>query len=209
MDMVHIESVGPPFTRAPGSPTLAFGLLIRAEAMGLLPEGVEGAVRLDETLLRGLAAELRSSGIATAHAGRLESARGKELTRTLRDVLGALDASPYPEGEWEPARELLGDDLLSVLVGGISASSLRRYAAGARETPDEVAWRLHALARILAALRGSYNAYGIRQWFQRKRPQLGEKTPGQVLVYAESEDDPAAREVVRLAEALVGPGFAT
>lgn len=207
--MVHVESVGPPFTRAPGSSTLAFRLLIRAEAMGLLPTGVEGPVRLDETLLRGLAAKLRSAGIASAHVARLESARGKELTRTLRDVLAALDASPYPEGEWGPVREVLGDDLLSVLVGGISPSSLRRYAAGTRETPDEVAWRLHTVARILAALRGSYNAYGIRQWFQRRRTQLGRKTPGQVLVAAKSDDDPAAGEVVRLAEALVGPGFAT
>ena len=99
------------------------------------------------------------------------------------------------------------DDLLAVLVGGISPSSLRRYSAGERETPDEVAWRLHALARIVAALRGSYNAYGIRRWFERRRSQLGERTPGQVLVDAESEDD--AQEVVRLAEALLGPGMAT
>jgi hypothetical protein len=177
------------------------------EAMGLLPEGVQGPVRLDADLLRALALKLRSVGLATVQASRLETARGKELTRALDDVLAAVDASPHPEGEWAPAREILGDDLLAALVGGISPSSLRRYSAGERETPDEVAWRLHALARIVAALRGSYNAYGIRRWFQRRRPQLGERTPGQVLIDAESEDD--ARDVIRLAEALLGPGVAT
>lgn len=175
--------------------------------MGLLPEGVEGPVRLDAELLRALAAKLRSAGVATTQASRLETARGKKLTQALEEVVSAVDASPYPEGEWAPARDVLGDDLLAVLVGGISPSSLRRYSAGERETPDEVAWRLHALARIVAALRGSYNAYGIRRWFERRRSQLGERTPGQVLVDAESEDD--AQEVVRLAEALLGPGMAT
>jgi hypothetical protein len=207
VEPVRIESIGQPFTRAPGASTLAFALLIRMEAMGLLPEGVEGPVRLDADLLRALAAKLGSVGVATVQAARLSTARGKELTRALDDVLAAVDASPHPEGEWAPAREILGDDLLAALVGGISASSLRRYSAGERETPDEVAWRLHALARIVAALRGSYNAYGIRRWFQRQRTQLGERTPGQVLIEAESEDD--ARDVIRLAEALLGPGVAT
>jgi hypothetical protein len=209
MTMVQIESVGPPFNRAPGAATLAFVLLIRAEAMGLLPSGVEGPTRLDQSLLHSLAAKLRSAGVATGSAGRLETSRGRELAQALRDVLDAIDASPYPEGEWTPMREILGDDLLSVLVGGISPSSLRRYATGARVTPDEVAWRLHILARIVAALRGSYNAYGIRQWFERRRPQLAEKTPGQVLVEAERHDDPEVETVTRLAETLLGPGIAT
>jgi len=207
--MVQIKSVGPPFNRAPGAATLAFVLLIRAETMGLLPGGVEGPTRLDQSLLHALAAKLRSAGVAAGSAARLETSRGRRLAQALRDVLDAIDASPYPEGEWAPMREILGDDLLSVLVGGISPSSLRRYATGERVTPDEVAWRLHTLARIVAALRGSYNAYGIRQWFERRRPQLAEKTPGQVLVEAERHDDPEVEAVIRLAEALLGPGIAT
>jgi hypothetical protein len=175
--------------------------------MGLLPEAVDGATRLDAKLLQRLAEKLRSAGVATAHADRLESARGKALTKALEDALAAIEASPHPEGEWGPARELLGDDLLAVLVGGISASSLRRYAAGDRETPDEVAWRLHILAHILAALRGAYNTYGIRRWFERPRKQLGGATPGRRLLEARNEDE--AQEVVELADALIGPGFAT
>lgn len=209
MESVRIDSVGPPFTRAPAAAALAFDLLIRAEAMGLLPEGVEGATRLDGELLKELADRLISARIAAAPAQELKRARGKRLEGALEAVLEALDGSPHPAGEWTPARELLGDDLLAVLVGGISESSLRRYAGGARQTPDEVAWRLHVLARILAALRGSYNEYGIRWWFERPRAQLEGKTPGSILLSATNPDDPGVERVTRLAEALVGPGMAT
>jgi hypothetical protein len=207
MELVRIESVGPPFNRAPGADAVAHDLLIRAETMGLLPDGVGGPTRLDAALLKRLAKKLRDAGVGAGHADRLESARGKALTRALEDALAAVEASPYPDGEWEPARELLGDDLLAVLVGGISASSLRRYASGARETPDDVAWRLHVIARILSALRGSYNTYGIRRWFERPRTQLGGATPGRRLLDARNEDD--AQVVVDLADALMRPGFAT
>lgn len=177
--------------------------------MGLLPEGVAGETRLDAELLEGLADKLIDARIAVAQAGELKQARGKRLETALRAVLEALDGSPYPEGEWGPARELLGDELLEILVGGISASSLRRYASGERATPDDVAWRLHVLARILAALRGSYNEYGIRWWFERPRIHLDGATPGAVLLAAKSPDDPGVGRVTELAEALVGPGIAT
>jgi hypothetical protein len=206
--MVHVESVGPPFNRAPGASQIARTLLARAEMMGLLPDGVEGATRLDSKLLESLADALRTAGVATAQADRLESARGKALTQALRETLAAVESSPNPTGEWAPVSEVLGDDdLLSVLVGGISPSSLRRYASGERDTPDEVAWRLHLIARIISALRGSYNGYGIRLWFQRPRSQLDGKTPGRLLVESENVDD--AGPVVELADALFGPGFAT
>jgi hypothetical protein len=208
MEMVHVESVGPPFNRAPGASQIARTLLARAEMMGLLPDRIAGATRLDSDLLEDLADALRSAGVATHQADRLKDARGKALAEALRETLTAIEASPNPAGEWAPVREVLGDDdLLSVLVGGISPSSLRRYASGERDTPDEVAWRLHMIARIISALRGSYNAYGIRRWFQRPRSQLGGKTPGRLLVESENEDD--ASPVVELADALFGPGFAT
>jgi hypothetical protein len=175
--------------------------------MGLLPDAFDGSTRLDAALLAQLAEMLRSAGVATLHADRLESARGKALTQALQDALAAIEASPHPRGEWGPARELLGDDLLATLVGGISASSLQRYASGARETPDEVAWRLHLLARVLSSLRGSYNAYGIRRWFERPRSQLDGATPGHRLLEADGEEE--AQVVLDLADALLRPGFAT
>jgi hypothetical protein len=209
MSMVHVESVGPPFNRAPADASrIARVLLARAEMMGLLPEGVEGATRLDSNLLEDLADALRSAGVATAQADRLESARGKALAQALQETLAAVESSPNPAGEWAPVREMLGDDdLLSVLVGGISPSSLRRYASGERDTPDEVAWRLHLVARIISSIRGSYNGYGIRRWFERPRSQLDGKTPGRRLVESANEDE--AGPVVELADALFAPGFAT
>jgi len=204
---VRIDSIGPPFNRAPGSVGAARELFSRAETMSLLPEEVDGPTRLDATLLRLLAERLRSAGVATAHADRLESARGKALTQALDDTRSAIENSPYPAGEWGPAREVIGDDLLATLVGGISPSSLRRYASGSRETPDDVAWRLHLIALIVSSLRGSYNDYGIRRWFDRPRTQLEGATPGERLLRAGNEDE--AQPVIALADALNGPGFAT
>ena len=145
--------------------------------MGFCPEAAAGYRRLDAALLDELAACLQTAGVASEPAARLRAdIAGRRKARVsaddLRALVEALDASPMPEGEWRPARELLGDELLARLAGGVSQSSLRRYASGARQTPDDIAWRLHVVARILAALLGSYNAYGVRRWFERRRSAL-------------------------------------
>ncbi len=103
-------------------------------------------------------------------------------------------------------RTLLGDSLLAALVGGISPASVRRYAEGTRQTPDGVAWRLHAVARILSGIMGSYNAYGARRWFERPRHALDDTTPLQVFQSALNEDDPSLQTLFGLAESLLGPG---
>lgn len=165
-------------------------------------------------MLDELAACLQSAGVASEPAARLRAdialRRGaRAWADDLRAIVEALDASPMPEGEWGPARGLLGDDLLARLVGGVSQSSLRRYAGGSRATPDDIAWRLHVVARLLAALLGSYNAYGVRRWFERRRAALGGLAPVQVLETARDEDDDLLRAVVALADDLAGPGAAT
>ena len=205
---VRIESVAEPLARSPRAVSLAFGLLARAQVMGLLPEDIEQPMRLDAGLLARIADEFEAAGVATHAAARLRLEE-PQLEEALEATLEALDASPQPEGEWEPARELLGDDLLGRILGGVSSSSIRRYATGLRETPDDVAWRLHAVARILASLIGSYNDYGIRRWFERRRSALGGKTPAQMLARARDEDDLGLAKVLDLAGALVGAGAAT
>ena len=75
-----------------------------------------------------------------------------------------------PEFEWNRLTEVLGLELLPRLLG-ISPSSVRRYKAAARTTPDDVADRLHFLSLIVGDLSGAYNEIGIRQWFARKRTQ--------------------------------------
>jgi len=191
--------------------SLALSLVARAQTMGFLPLR-EGRVELDRRFLEDLAELLRRRGVASRATASLARAMQEplnevELIDALRATLDAVDASPHPEGEWAPARELLGDELLARLLR-VSASSLRRYAAGNRRTPDEVAWRLHLVARLLAALVGSYNDYGMRRWFERRRSALDGATPAELLERAKTEDDERLEAVLALAEQLTGAGAA-
>jgi hypothetical protein len=209
---LQIESIDAPLLESAQAASLVLSLVARAQTMGFLPLR-EGRVELDREFLEELAELLRRRGVASrasaslAHAMQAEPLNDVELIDALRATLDAVDASPHPEGEWAPARELLGDELLARLMR-ISASSLRRYAAGDRRTPDEVAWRLHLVARLLAALVGSYNDYGIRRWFERRRGALDGVTPAELLEHAEAEDDERLERVLALAEQLTGPGAA-
>lgn len=99
------------------------------------------------------------------------------------------------------ARVLEADQLASLL--GISASSLRRYLTGERDTPDEVAARLHHLALIVGDLAGAYNDVGIRRWFERKRTALGGRTPSSLLGGEWNPDDTGPQKVRELARSLV------
>ena len=81
--------------------------------------------------------------------------------RLVNAALEQTEHSPMPNSEWAPLTQALGEELLAQLVG-ISPSSLRRYAALARATPDDVAGRLHVLALLVADLAGGYNDYGVR-----------------------------------------------
>jgi hypothetical protein len=101
---------------------------------------------------------------------------GDGIERTLERLNLALEESPVPEFEWNGLTEVLGLDLLSRLLG-ISATSVRRCKAAARTTPDDVADRLHFLSLIVGDLSGACNEIPVRQWFERKRAQLGGRTP--------------------------------
>jgi hypothetical protein len=210
---LRIASVEPPLSESSQATSLGLFLVARAQVMGLLPDPPRGPIALDRGFVAGLADRLEREGIAVIAAHRLrrvaegEATDEAELVGALRAVLEAIDASPYPEGEWEPARELLGDELLSRLLR-VSGSSLRRYAAEERRTPDDTAWRLHLIARLLSALLGSYNDYGIRRWFERSRSALGGATPRAVLELAESEDDGQLQSLVALADGLMGAAAA-
>ena len=208
---LQIESIERPLLGSAQAVSLALSLVARAQTMGFLPLR-EGRVELDRRFLEDLAELLRRRGVASRATATLARAMQEplnevELIDALRATLDAVDASPHPEGEWAPARELLGDELLARLLR-VSASSLRRYAAGNRRTPDEVAWRLHLVARLLAALVGSYNDYGMRRWFERRRSALDGATPAELLERAKTEDDERLEAVLALAEQLTGAGAA-
>jgi hypothetical protein len=126
---------------------------------------------------------------------------GLGLERTLERLNMALEESPVPEFEWNRLTEMLGLELLSRLLGA-SPSSVRRYRAAARTTPDDVADRLHFLSLMVGDLSGAYNEIGIRQWFERKRAQLDGRTPLDWLKARWKPGQPGPRRVQDLARAL-------
>jgi hypothetical protein len=134
-------------------------------------------VALEASVFERLARRLGKAGIGQDVAVMLASPSVSTdapdvLERYLDRLVEALEACPIPALEWKPLVHVLGVEMLATLLG-ISLASVRRYAAGARSTPDDVAARLHWLALVVGDLSGAYNEFGIRQWFGRKRVQLG------------------------------------
>ncbi|MBW2262849.1 MAG: hypothetical protein JRG91_12810 [Deltaproteobacteria bacterium] len=170
---------------------LAMGVLVRASSMGLL-EGF--TVRsLDRDVVLEALGRISRAGVGV---GALASAGERGMRLVLERVVEALESSAVPEREWPGLVEMFGVDGLGELVG-VSGSSIRRYAAGARRTPQDVAMRVHFLALVVGDLSGTYNEYGIRRWFSRARSALGGKAPGNILG---GEWDPDARGPSRVRE---------
>lgn len=205
MSDIQIESVEDPF-KDPGVGRSASVLLGRAETMGLL--GNLGTIStLDTHLMEAVLQRLGQAGLLRDAAVRGNLRRLPTDTRSigalLREANTALEDSPLPRQEWSALRVILGDALLARLCG-ISEVSLRRYAVGVRPTPDPVAQRLHTLALIVADLRGAYNDYGIRRWFQRPRAQLDGRAPEHYLVTGWKPDSSEVRSLRELAGTLTG-----
>jgi transcriptional regulator with XRE-family HTH domain len=182
--------------------------------MGLVDEPEDSTLVLDFALLRRVAQSAaetagvgREYSLLLPHNSQQPARASFNLDHWLVRFQQALEESPYPPGEWRRAREQLEDDQLAELLA-VSPSSVRRYASGERETPDETAWRLHTLTRILSALAGAYNERGMRRWFERPRAQLDGRSPGELFRSARGEDDPDLTRVVELAEALLGASAA-
>ena len=203
-------------------------LLRRAEYLGLLD--ADGDHRPDESwswlpavvagmIERGLPAGTRwqrldrtsewQQLIAGGESGDLPGAALRlngALSAAVEQINDQIEMSPQPAAEWAPVTATLGEDLLAQLVG-VSVSSVRRYAAGARSTPQDAAERLHFLALLIADLAGSYNDFGIRRWLNRPRTPLGGRSPASLLGEFDPEGQDAAA-VANLASALVGAGSA-
>lgn len=185
--MIQIRSVEEPFRR-PEIVGPALGVLKRAGAMGLLTKSLD---RLDLAAFREVVRSLHKAGIARdADPGaRFLGAEARpreldrvELLRFVKSLTDALEGSPAPAFEWErmislfqPEQQQLADLL------GISLSSLRRYRSKQRDTPDDVAARLHFLALLTGDLAGAYNDAGVRNWFLRKRALLEGRAPKDLL----------------------------
>jgi hypothetical protein len=181
--------------------TLAVEAWRRAEAMGLVEPGTG---KLDQADVVRLLDRIRNAGIARGPALRFDNVEvpsPEETEAVLRLVIDALEASPVARHEWPAVGRVLDQESLASLLG-ISLSSLKRYAAGERETPDDVAARLHHLALVVGDLAGAYNDVGIRRWFGRKRSALGGRTPGSLLEGAWKPEEPGPQKVRELARSL-------
>jgi len=175
----------------------------RAEAMGLV-SGSEGAAA-DRSGIAQLLRSVRNAGIGKTPALRFDNVEipsSDEVAAVLELVITALEQSPVSQYEWPSVSRVLEAEQLAALLG-ISLSSLRRYLAGTRETPDAVAARLHFLALVVGDLAGAYNDVGVRRWFERPRTALGGKTPAAMLRGEWDPDDPGPQKARALARALV------
>ena len=182
---------------------LVFEVARRAEAMGLVEPGTVS--RADVDAARQLAARVRRAGIGASAADQLTNVTtptAEEITGMLEMMVAALEASPAPKFEWGGVGRVFGVDDLAALLN-VSASSLKRYQSGERETPDAVAARLHWLALTAGDLAGSYNDIGIRRWFHRKRERLDGKAPIAFLRGDWDPDDEGPSRVRQLAGELV------
>jgi hypothetical protein len=204
---IQIQSIDAPLSR-PSLSGRAFGLVLRATAVGLLPHR-ERIDRLDIDLVREIARAAAEAGVGKQAAlGLLQDPSAAELERLLQQLEEAIVASPLPDRELSELRRTFELDQLAPLLG-VSVVSLRRYLAGSRQVPDVIAERAHWLALVVADLAGSYNTVGIRRWFERPRTQLDGQAPRQVLDKNWTPDQARVGQVHALAAALVGAGTAT
>jgi hypothetical protein len=198
-----VASVSPDVRR------LTFEAYRRAEAMGLV-EPISSMDDFDVSGARKVLRSVKDAGIARSSVLELETAEqangepsnGPEIADLMRAVIAALEASPAPNSEWRSVARVFDAEHLAPLLG-ISVSSLRRYQAGTRSTPDDVAARLHFLALVISDLAGAYNDIGIRRWFHRERSPLDGRTPSALLTGEWTPEDEGPRRVRQLAQALV------
>ena len=206
MTAVHDRSVSHP-SLEPDDAADVLAALRLLDAMGLLPLKTP-LERLDLATLRRAVRAASAAGIGRDAATLLRGGGAADpatIRRVVAQLREALEDSPVPQSE---IRELLGifdPDALGALVGA-SASSLRRYALGARATPADVAARIHWLAKVVGDLRGAYNDAGVKRWFERRRAQLDDRPPRALLLGAWDPEDDGPRAVRALARALSGGG---
>jgi hypothetical protein len=202
--MIQIRSAEHPYD-VPEVAASALSALTRAEAMGLIPAD-DRIERLNEQTMRRVTRRIADRGIGRAlvlELGGARAHRATDLRRMLRELSAVLEDSPVPDLEWPRLRDVLGLEQLAALVG-VSLASARRYLAGERATPDDVAARLHFVALVVGDLAGTYDERGIRRWFERPRTALGGRPPRALLGPGFDPDAAPAKDVARLSRALAG-----
>lgn len=181
--------------------------LHRGEAMGLATSGeVDLGRRLDDFLTA-----LQHQQIGTSYVVNIQRALSdptsdpRRVAEEFKGLFETLGENPAPQQEAKALLKVFAVEQLAELLR-ISPTSVQRYARGDREAPGPVVERLHWLALVVGYLKGTYNEYGIRRWFERKRTALKGKSPKETLL-EDTEWAPSsagARRVEALAKATIG-----
>jgi hypothetical protein len=166
----------------------------RVASMGVVTLPTTTAVAMQGLVRQGICTQAAQQWLHQ------EPASAAARDQLLAQVYERLEDCPSPATEWQAVRNLLDDDDLLAALLGVSPISVRRYAKGERRCSDVVAARLHWLALLIDQLEGTYNAYGIRRWFQRPRAALDGQAPQDRLKGAWDPDDEAVRPIVALAQ---------
>lgn len=156
----------------------AIEFILKAESMGILHEPVD-TLHLNIDAIIGAAKQVVELGLGRKFV--LDPERWREyeavdLADRLKKLSVVLEESPEPNSEWKRLRSFLPDDLLAKILH-ISEQSVRRYATGERDTPDDIAERVHWVALVTGDLFGAYNEHGVRGWFFRPRKSFGGLAP--------------------------------
>ena len=165
----------------------------RVVRMGVVAPSATTATAMEGLLHRGICSKAAQQWLAQ------KPGSSSMRDQLLAEVYARLEECPSPDTEWKSVREVLDDDLLAGLLA-ISQVSLRRYAKGDRACPDLIAARLHWLALVIEQLEGTYNAYGMRRWFQRPRIALEGQAPVDRLQGPWDPDDNAVQAILALAQ---------
>jgi hypothetical protein len=121
-----------------------------------------------------------------------------KTARMRREIDAHLRGLPLPDSEWLRLLAIFDRYELGHLLN-LLPSSVARYAAGNRRTPDAAAARLHELALIVGHLAGDYDEIALRRWFDRPRTALDGRAPTDFLRGNWQPGDPGPRRVRELA----------
>lgn len=97
--------------------------------------------------------------------------------------------------------DILGLNLLAGLLN-ISRETLDEYCKNISIIPEVIEQRLSFLAKLCLILAGAYNKGGARQWFGRRRAQLGNKPPLEMLRNNWNPQDVEPQKILDLAQSI-------
>ncbi|KKR46662.1 MAG: hypothetical protein A3A97_00110 [Candidatus Terrybacteria bacterium RIFCSPLOWO2_01_FULL_40_23] len=115
---------------------------------------------------------------------------------------------------WDAVQDTLGVDITAALITGQARICKARakffeYDADPQNAPVEVIKRFNFVTKIVFLLEGSYNDFGIQRWFLRKRAQLDDASPLEILKGDWDPQDPEPQKVLKLAKETYGGQSAT